>query len=110
MITTMQTGTAPVQESAKSHTGLRLYSKTSGKNEGRKDRDKTTTAHSPPDACNYTTYLTVILSSGDLHCLVLYTVDLFHSCLKQTVLSTVPLYLLCCLRRLEGRRGYMELN
>lgn len=30
--------------------------------------------------------------------------------LLETVLSAVPLYLLRCLRRLEGWRGYMELN
>lgn len=31
-----------VQKSVKSYTGLRLYSKTSGKNEGRKESDKAT--------------------------------------------------------------------
>lgn len=32
------------------------------------------------------------------------------SYLLETVLSTMPLYLLCCLRRPEGCRGYIELN
>lgn len=95
MITTMQTGTPPCStECHITYIGLRLHSKTSGKNERRKEHDKPTRVHSPPDDCIYTTYLTAIFSSGCLHCLVLYTVDSFHSCLKQTVIHTAFVFIM----------------